>query len=260
LTIFKNGIPITSLSEWQKYAGPKNQNHWVDDRSAKETARAWLEGGGVNLPAEVLSALTNHRAFGAVREWRGEPEAKLKFDEFAGEPRNADLVIHAQDSHGPYLIAIEAKADEPFGSTVEDTYAAAVKRLQKNARSNGVERIKLLVMALFGTDRFNVPPLNGIRYQLLTACAGALCESERRGYNRVLMLVHEFVTDKTSDKNHLHNAADLDAFVKCLSKGTITKVISGEICGPIVVPGAPLIFSPAALYIGKVAKVLRKSP
>jgi hypothetical protein len=80
-------------------------------------------------------------------------------------------------------------------------------------------------MALFCSDSFNVPPLNGIRYQLLTACAGALCESERRGYNRVLMLVHEFVTDKTSDKNHHRNAADLDAFVKFLSKGAIATVI-----------------------------------
>lgn len=235
LPISKNGIPLTSLSEWKEYAGPKSPNQWVDGRSAKETARAWLEDEGVSLPTEVSSALSNHSAFGVVQVWRGEPEAKLRFDKFAGEPRNADLVVYAQDSHGQYLIAVEAKADEPFGNSVEDTYAAALTRLQKNDRSNGVTRIERLAMALFGSGKFNIPPLNGIRYQLLTACAGALCESERKGFDRVLILVHEFVTDKTSDNKHRRNAADLDAFVRCLSRGSITTVKSGEICGPVFV-------------------------
>lgn len=257
MTISKNGISLTSLMEWEKYAGPKSSNQWVDGRSAKETARAWLEGKGVSLPLEVSAVLSNHRAFGTVQKWWAEPEAKLRFDDFAGEPRNSDLIVYAVDAHGPYLIAVEAKADEPFGDSVETTYESALSRFQKNPQSNGIARIKQLSMALFGTERFNVPPLNYMRYQLLTACAGALCEAERQGYNRALMLIHEFVTDKTTDNRHRRNANDLDAFVKCLSQGTVEKVGTGEIYGPVVVPGAPLLSSRVALYIGKVTKLLR---
>lgn len=229
----------------------------MDARSAKEAAKAWLEGKGVCLPTEVESALANHGAFGVVEAWRGEPEAKLRFDKFAGEPRNSDLVVYAQDSHGPYLIAVEAKADEPFGETIEKTYAAALARYQKNVRSNGITRIEQLIMALFGIGKIDALPLNSIRYQLLTACAGALCEAARQGHSRALMLVQEFVTDKTSDDKHRRNSDDLDAFLTCLSQGSVAKIRSGEICGPLIVPGTPLLPFPVPLYIGKVSRVLR---
>lgn len=104
----------------------------MDGRSAKEVARAWLEGGGLKLPVEVSSALTGHKDFGPVHAWRAEPEVKLLFDDFAGEPRNSDLVVHAQDPHGPFLIAVEAKADEPFGETVAEALAVAVDRHLEN--------------------------------------------------------------------------------------------------------------------------------
>lgn len=36
-----------------------------------------------------------------------------------------------------------------------------------------------------------------VRYQSMTACAGAICESEGRRYSPALALIHEFVTGKT---------------------------------------------------------------
>lgn len=96
-----------------------------------------------------------------------------------------------------------------------------------------------------------------LRYQLLTACAGALCEAERRGYSRALMLVHEFVTDKTSDEKHRLNAADLSAFVRRLSGGRTKEIPNGDIRGPFSVPGAPLLQADVQLYVGKVSRNLR---
>jgi hypothetical protein len=259
MSILKGGIPLTNLEEWEMHAGPKNPKHWVDGKSAKEAARAWLLSGGTKLPEEVSSALINHKAFGPVQSWQAEPEAKLSFDSFPGETRNTDLVVYAQDSHGPFLIAVEAKADESFGETVAETIAAAADKYLENNRSNRVPRTIQLAAALLGPRQKGDPPLKGLRYQLLTACAGALCEAQRRGYSRALILVQEFVTIKTSDDKHSRNGTDLDTFVKRLSHGAVSAIRPGGIYGPFAVPGAPLLSPGVALFVGKVSRNLRTS-
>ena len=257
MPIKKGGIRISSLDEWAARAGPKSRNQWVDGRSAKEAARAWLEGDGRNLPHEVTDALTRHSAFGPVQSWVAEPEAKLRFDDFAGEPRNSDLVVHARDSHGPYLIAVEAKADEPFGETVADALASSLERLLENERSNALIRVQRLAQALLGARQQGDQPIKHLRYQLLTACAGAICEAERRGSLRALVLIHEFVTNKTADQWHEANRAALDAFVSRLTHGSVTHVGDGGIYGPFPVPNTPLFGGKTGLFIGKVSRNLR---
>ena len=257
MAIYKKLTELTSLEAWERLAGPKSAGQWVDGRSAKEVARAWLEGNGTNLPPEVASVLAGHPAFGEVCTWQAEPEAKLRFDKFAGEPRNSDLVVHAQDAHGHFLLAVEAKADEPFSETVTEALAKALERKLENDRSNGVARIQQLAKALLGPRMPLDPPVGDIRYQLLTACAGALCEAERQGYSRTVLLVHEFVSDKADDDKRRRNANDLNLFTQRLSHGAITSVAVGKICGPFGVPGAPLLETKGQLYIGKVSRNLR---
>jgi len=140
------------------------------------------------------------RTLGAITGWRAEPEAKLRFDNFAGEPRNSDIAATCRDPNGDYLLAVEAKADESFGETIERSLAAALERRIANNRSNALSRIQQLTEALFEPKRKGEPKLGTLRYQLLTACAGALCEAERLGFDRALMLVQEFVTDETDDR------------------------------------------------------------
>jgi len=258
MPIFKNQTEVTSLHEWERLASPKSPDQWVDGRSAKESARAWLEGGGVELPAEVGAALAAHPAFGPVHTWVAEPEAKLRFDTFAGEPRNSDLAVYGQDAHGPYLMAVEAKADESFAETAADTLAAALERYLENERSNGLVRVQQLSQALLGPRKPGDPQIKELRYQLLTASAGALCEAERLGYSRALLLIHEFFTDKTSDENHRRNATDLDRYLQRLSHGDITTLGFGEICGPFTVPGVPLLNSSVKFFVGKVSRNLRR--
>ena len=114
MPFYKDNKEIASLADWEAWAGPKSKDHWVPDRSAMECARSWLHDGGRSLPPEVARILEVHPDFGPITAWRGEPEAKLPFDAFAGEPRNADVLVVAQDGFGSYVIAVEAKADEPF--------------------------------------------------------------------------------------------------------------------------------------------------
>jgi hypothetical protein len=258
MAIQKNGFPIPTLEDWEKHAGPKSKIHWKDGRSAKEVARAWLELHCPELPSEIAKALSTSTAFGQVQQWDAEPEVKLCFDSFPGEPRNTDLLVKARDNFGLFLLAIEAKADEPFGETVAAALSAAVERYVENDNSNGVMRIQQLAAALLGPREDRGTPLKKIRYQLLTATAGTLCKAEQQGLTRAILLVHEFVTDFTADRKHDANAKDLDQFISRLSHGKVTAVEVGQLYGPFNVPGKPLLSSTVDLYIGKARRNIRK--
>jgi hypothetical protein len=256
MRITKTGLPITTLEDWEQRAGPKSPTQWVDGRSAKEVARAWLESP-TRFPSEVLTALDKHPDFLTVLSWTAEPEAKIAFDELGGEPRNSDLLVHARDERGEYVIAVEAKADEPFGETVAAALSAAIERYLENPRSQGVRRIEQLATGLLQPRQSGDPALREIRYQLLTACAGALSAAQRSGCERALLLVHEFVTDKTSTERHTRNQVDLNRFVHRLSRSAVTEVPADSICGPFAVPGGRFSSANASLYIGKVCRNLR---
>ena len=108
-------------------------------RSALE--RGWdAKKGG--LPPEVEIALLTHADFEDIETWVGEPEARVPFDSVGGEPANIDVMVRGSDSDGQCVIAVEAKADESFGATVEDTIASAKRRLRRNHRSGGITRIE----------------------------------------------------------------------------------------------------------------------
>jgi hypothetical protein len=251
MPISKNGQPITTLEEWRQRAPPKSAHHWVDGRSAKEVARAWLNSSGTAYPSEVQAALVGHPNFGHALSWECEPEAKLPFDRFPGEPRNSDLAISATDSFGSYVLAVEAKADEPYGETVADAFVAALERGIENPRSNGIARIQGLASFLF-SPRAASPKVGGLRYQLLTACAGAVAEATRRQASRAVMLVHEFITPATQDVNHERNAADLLQFLHRLGGKPIEGFMDGQLYGPFSLPGA----SGVELFVGKVKREL----
>jgi len=101
-------------------------------------------------------------------------------------------------------------------------------------------------------------PLKNIRYQLLTACAGVLCEAERQRSDRAVLLIHEFVTDQTKDAKHSSNQRDLDRFVARSSHGQVTTVDAEHLYGPFEVPGKPLLSSTLNLFIGKACRNIRK--
>jgi hypothetical protein len=259
MTLEKSGIEIPDLKAWKRLAPPKSDSQWIDGRSAKEVARCWLAAQPDGLPPEIAEALLAHRDFGPISAWTAEPEAKLRFDSFAGEPRNSDLAVICEDSQGSYLLAVEAKADEPYGETVGSSLASALERRLANERSNGIERITNLAQGLLGERRKGESGVGSLRYQLLTACAGALCEASRLGFDRAVMMVQEFVTDRSDDRKHQENAADLDHFVARLSHLVVRRVKTGELHGPFSVPGTPLLENSPRLYIGKVSSNLRGS-
>lgn len=142
--IVKDGESIKDIEDWERLAGPKKAEHWKDGRSAKETAKRWIEfwkHEGNPMPTEVVEILKSRPDFGEVQSWEAEPEAKLRFDEYRGEPRNTDIVVKANDTEGDFLIAVEAKADEPFGGLVKAQRKKAEKVKNKNLNSNALNRL-----------------------------------------------------------------------------------------------------------------------
>ena len=247
---------LTSLDDWQRHAGPKSPVQWQDGRSAKETARHWLAALPA-LPADVVATLASHPNFSTVTDWSAEPEVQLRFDRRRGEPRNTDLLVLARDVHGPFLVAVEAKADETFGQMVAEAAADALERLTVNPRSGGVARLVDLVASLLPQATPGAAAVTELRYQLLTAAAGVLAHAKAHHIARSVLLVQEFVTPRTTDSRHAANADDLDRFLHRLSGGHFSKAAHGELLGPIAVPGTPLFPDAPALYVGKTRVHLR---
>jgi hypothetical protein len=252
MRIEKNGVAIDSLDTWWRLAPPKDPHrHWVDGRSAKEVARAWLGGAPASPPAEITALLTSHPDFKDVAIDLVEPEARLKFDGRAGETRNADLAAIGRDNRGDFVLTVEAKADEEFGPMVSSLFGDALERLVENPRSGGVSRVIELVQSILPPRAQGTVEACNLRYQLLTAVAGTLAHADRLEVNRAVVVIQEFHTPHTSSRHLGENAVDLDRFVARLTRGQIPQVIPGTLVGPVVVPGEPLFLRRAGLYIGK---------
>ena len=240
-TVRKNGFTLGKIEEW-----PRRKNHWKDGRSAKENARAWL-AASPNLQREIAQVLADCGDIGPLRHWCAEPEARIAIDAFPGQQPNIDLFIHGEDNRGPVVIAIEAKADEPFGNKLDRQYRVAGAALASSCRSKAVARIEAL------RDRFALDlrqhPVPQLRYQLLTVTAAVLDEAARRASGRAVMIVHEFVTPLTVQKNRERNANDLDCFL-ATAFGHKRPLPPGHVAGPLYIKGAP------ALYVGKARTIL----
>ena len=254
IPIFKGDSPVATLGQWFELAGPKGREaQWVDGRSAKECARAWLEEPGT-VPREIAQLLQQLDG-GPLVVSRVEPEALLTFDGHGG-PRNADIAMWASDTHGPVAITVEAKADESFDKLLPEVLATALERRIQLPASGALTRATELALALFGPRGKGEPGLDRMRYQLMTAIAGTLAMAQRHNASRAALLVHEFHSAQTSRAKLKSNAKDLDVFVKRLSRGAVTAVEPGVLYGPFTVPGAPLFAEPASLYVGKAIRVV----
>lgn len=257
--IRKGSQQIESLDDWRVHAGPKTPDQWVDHRSAKESARAWLREGSAGIPSEIRALLASHPDFSEIARWEAEPEARVRFDSFRGESSNLDVLLRAEDSSGSFIVGVEAKADETFSVILSDARRSAEKRLEQNPRSKGVERLELLLGGLFGGGTTGEIDLADLRYQLCTATAAVLSEADRTGSDRAVLVIHEFVTSKTEDRLHRENAADLDRFLACVSRGRLDAIRAGELHGPIVGPWTDESRSAPRLYVGKAVCLLRDS-
>jgi hypothetical protein len=257
LEILKDSQVIRTVDQWHALAPPKRPDQWVDGRSALECARAWCRDGRPAVPAELADLLASHRdtAGAVIRSvW---PEQKVPFDNFPGEPRNADIVAIADHPAGLIAINIEAKADEPFDAPVHEVLRDLVEKIAADERTNGVARIQQLAVSLLPSPAPNTSQLGDLRYQLLTGLAGAIAFAIGQKARRALFLVHEFITDRTDDAKHDANRRDLEAFMARLTAGRTRSLEPGRLVGPLAIPGGPLFTTTPSLYVGKAVRNVR---
>ena len=91
----------------------------------------------------------------------------------------------------------------------------------------------------------------------MTGVAGALAYAGEIGSTTAVFVIHEFVTDETRDDYHARNARDLNAFMTRTSGGSINRIVSGELIGPLLLRPSALFPHPPDLFIGKAIRRLR---
>ena len=226
------GRPLRSVVDWQCLAPPAAKHHWAAGRSALELARDWMEGDA----AERTTALLGSRPeLAGVVLRDGIAEKLTRFDDIRGGPRHHDLLVHATAPSGEVVIGVEGKADESFDLTLRDYVANALRRRPETTRAP--ERLDRLTTTFFGATLDDEPELGDLRYQLLAALAGTLADAKLDNARHAVLLVHEFVTERTSDRLHAQNGAALDAFVARLGAEVAAGDDSAWITGPVVVRG-----------------------
>lgn len=158
------GEIIKSIDQWKTDCPPMNKAHWVEGRSAYETAKLWIN----EVPDSFLTLFGND-----LTSINVYPEYKTKIDDYRGNQRNHDLFIEAQNSNKEQIIiCIESKVDEPFGPTIKSKLDHA------KTTSNIKERINKLLQKCFGSE--NSDDYNHLQYQLLTGLGGTIIECENK--------------------------------------------------------------------------------
>lgn len=252
--LIAGGHPITTVEDWFAFAPPRGgRQQWRAGRSAMELARAWCAGaGGPCVPAALAALLESHPDFRSAEIDEAVPEARQWFDDIGGEPRNADLAATGHAACGRFVLSVEAKADEPFGQLVSEVLEIAARKAAREVPTRAGERVLGLAAALLPPRSDSASLLGDLRYQLLTATAGALAHAGQVGAARAALVVHEFRSSETDDAKLADNERDLNQFIERLSQGRWRAVPGGELLGPVHVPGSPRIPSGVGLYIGKI--------
>jgi hypothetical protein len=247
LKLLKDGEPIYTLDDWYRLAPPeKGLVQWRDSRSAKETARIWLNG----FPQDLQETLDGNSRTAGFKATEASPEVETELDSFP-RPRQHDVVVEGKVANHPALLTVESKVDESFDQLI----GPKLTRAARNPYSNQPERVRRLTRALFGTD--DVDEVADLRYQLFAATAGTLIEATDRGVRTCIFVVHVLVTNLADFSKVERNASDLSRFVSKLAQ-VETTIGANEIHGPISVPGGVgRIPEGAEIFIGKAVTDLR---
>jgi hypothetical protein len=126
MDFFSNdGRRLETLADWRDHVGPVSGHQWAEGRSARELARAWIEG---DAATQVTSLLTSAPGLGGLVLYRGIAEKETRFDDIRGGPRHQDLLVIGRAASDTVVIGVEGKADEPFDEPL-DRGSCAQKRV-----------------------------------------------------------------------------------------------------------------------------------
>lgn len=144
-----------------------------------------------------------------------QPEKSSRFDNY-NKQRIHDLAIYGETETGSSMfIGIEAKVAETYNGTLSSIYQKAINNQDIGKNTNIPQRIEQLILNYF--PKLSID--SKIRYQLLYAIAGTLCE--QKDYNILLFLT--FITEKYKPKAAERNKRDLQELLNYIDHETITE-------------------------------------
>ena len=201
------GLPeayVHSMAEWEYVFEPKK--NWKVGRSAWALAHFIMEQDGL---AQILLKLNNvlhglllddektGKSEKNMPEWVDIDKCIIEksdpFDAYPN-PRKHDLAIYGKVANKRFKILVEAKVDETFGPTIEETYQASLQ----NPHSQIHNRIDNLINHYSVDNEKWLKALKQCRYQLLHYLAATNNGKDYDGldthYDLVIMLVLVFKT------------------------------------------------------------------
>ena len=191
--------------------------HWKKGRSAYEAAHSWVKGninddGG--LPRSVRSLLNEAPEWTDAEIAIGLFEHATPLDTYRG-PSNNDLLVVCRLKQSLGVIAVEAKAGEPFGELVSvwNTTPGRANRLDWACKFFDVK----------------AEACGGLRWQLFHRTASAVIEARRFHAPHAIMLVHDFGEKVSWRDDYLAFAKTVgiaNAEIGCLSDPKLINGIS----------------------------------
>jgi hypothetical protein len=183
-------IPSCGLASWKvRLAHP--EKHWKREASAFEAAVSWENAARTDrgLPISVCQLLDESPEFREASLLFAFPEHKVPLRGGA-RASQTDVWTILRGPLGLISMAVEAKADESFGDTLEVW--------QRTPSPGKTVRLSQLREVLKFVTEF--PP--SIRYQLLHRTASAIIEARRIGAPFAIMMVQSFRENSISQRDY----------------------------------------------------------
>ncbi len=246
------GEAINSVDDWFRLAPPMGGAlQWRDGRSAKELAKAWIAPAGPTPPPAILELLARHPTTADLAFTVAFPERRVRFDHVRGEPRNTDLAIVCEGTAGRVAVSVEAKADESFGKTVGEEIVNAAAQWAFEERDGKLKRLQGLGVAILPPHKAGQASIGALRYQLLTAIAGAWAFASEQEASTAVLVVHTILSPRLSRRRLSQNNDDLDRIAERLTHGEVYHLPAGGLIGPLPIPMSPTWAGVNQWFIGK---------
>jgi hypothetical protein len=179
-------------SDWRRLlADPRKQ--WVEAKSAYEAAVSWEAARRTprGLPPSLAGVLDSNEHFRGSSLLLGLPEHQVAL-QGGGHASQTDFWALISAPIGVVSTAVEAKAGEPFDTTVRKWLAGA------KPSSGKPDRLKQLCALLRITESDSMD----CRYQLMHRPAAAILEAKRFRLNTALFIVQAFGANEDSFKDY----------------------------------------------------------
>jgi hypothetical protein len=188
-------VPTQGAKSWKERLAQPDR-HWRRRFSAMELAASWETAASSprGLPESVAGVLDSHPSTCGATVVFGFPEHTV---DLPGGSRasQTDLWAILKTDSGLVSMAVEGKAREPFGPTIDEWLS----------ESTPGKRTRLAALC----DALGLAPLEAspLRYQLFHRTASAILEARRIGARSAVLLVQNFYPESAA-------WPDFEAFAK----------------------------------------------